>query len=101
MTISLRDRLSNPEILVAPGAYDAFTARLIEISGFEAVYLSGAGVSYTTLGHPDVGLLTQTEMAERVASVAHAISAPLIADGDTGYGNAINLMRTIWLYHCV
>lgn len=98
MSGTLRQRLSRAEILVAPGAYDAFTARLIEAAGFEAVYLSGAGVSYANLGQPDVGLLTQTEMLERVAHVASAISLPLIADGDTGYGNAINLMRTLRLW---
>ena len=98
MSTSLRQRLSEGKILIAPGAYDAFTARLIEISAFEAVYLSGAGVAYTALGQPDVGLLTQTEMAARVASVANALSVPLIADGDTGYGNAVNLIRTIQLY---
>lgn len=98
VTGSLRQRLSMPEILVTPGAYDALTARLIEAAGFEAVYLSGAGVSYSSLGQPDVGLITQTEMVERVTSVASAISLPLIADGDTGYGNAINLMRTVQLF---
>jgi len=98
VTLSLRERLFSDDILIAPGAYDAFTARLIEISGFEAAYMSGAGVSYTTLGQPDVGLLSQTEMAERVATIAKAISIPLIADGDTGYGNAINLIRTVQLY---
>lgn len=98
MSGTLRQRLSRAEILVAPGAYDAFTARLIEAAGFEAVYLSGAGVSYANLGQPDVGLLTQTEMLERIANVASAISLPLIADGDTGYGNAINLMRTLRLW---
>jgi 2,3-dimethylmalate lyase len=95
---SLRQRLSRAEILVAPGAYDALTARLIEASGFEAVYLSGAGVSYTALGQPDLGLLTQTEMVGRVASVAEAVALPLIADGDTGYGSAVNLMRTVRHY---
>lgn len=98
VTGSLRQRLSMPEILVTPGAYDALTARLIEAAGFEAVYLSGAGVSYSSLGQPDVGLITQTEMVERVTSVVSAISLPLIADGDTGYGNAINLMRTVQLF---
>ena len=83
---SLKERLLQPEILVAPGAYDAFTARLIEESEYEAVYLSGAGVSYTMLGQPDTGLITQSQMAEKVSQVASAINLPLIADGDTGYG---------------
>ena len=95
MTGSLRHRLAGDEILVAPGAYDAFTARLVELSGFEAVYLSGAGISYTLLGQPDLGIVTQTEIVQRVGNVSGALSVPLIADGDTGYGNAINVMRTI------
>jgi len=96
--ISLKKRLSLDEILVVPGGYDAFTARLIESSGFEAVYLSGAGVSYTTLGQPDTGLITQTQMLERIRDIAHAISIPLIADGDTGYGNAVNVVQTVQLF---
>jgi carboxyvinyl-carboxyphosphonate phosphorylmutase len=98
VTETLRERLEEKNILVAPGAYDAFTANLVQVSGFEAVYLSGAGVSYTTLGQPDTGLITQSEMVQRVGSVGNAISIPLIADGDTGYGNAINVMRTVQLY---
>ncbi len=98
MTIGLRERLAQKEILVAPGAYDAFIASLIEKSGFEAVYMSGAGISYSMLGQPDVGFLTQTEMAARAGAVADAVSVPVIADGDTGYGNAINVIRTVKLY---
>ena len=96
--MSLRQRLSEPPILIAPGAYDAFTARLIERSEFEAVYFSGAGLSYTSLASPDLGLLTQVEMVDRVRSIANAIEVPLIADGDTGYGNATNVRRTVQLY---
>jgi len=96
--VSLRERLAEPSILVAPGAYDAFTARLIETSEFEAVYFSGAGLSYTSLASPDLGLLTQAEMADRVRSIAGVIDVPLIADGDTGYGNATNVRRTVELY---
>ena len=95
---SLRERLARREILVAPGAYDALTARMVEAAGFEAVYLSGAGVSYSLLAQPDVGLVSQTEMADRVASVAGAVGVPVIADGDNGHGNAINLMRTVRLF---
>ena len=98
MTISLRQRLEEPSILVAPGAYDAFTARLIETSEFEAVYFSGAGLSYTSLASPDLGLLTQAEVVDRVRSIANVIDVPLIADGDTGYGNATNVRRTVQLY---
>lgn len=96
--MTLRDLLTRDRILLAPGAYDALTARLIEASGFEAVYLSGAGVSYSTLAKPDVGLITQTEMVERLAQLAAAVTIPIIADGDTGYGNAINVTRTVQLY---
>ena len=95
---SLKELLSQNGILVVPGSYDAFTARLIESSGFNAVYLSGAGVSYTTLGQPDTGLITQTQMAARIRTIANAISIPLIADGDTGYGNAINVFQTVQLF---
>lgn len=98
MYASLRQRLAQDEILVAPGVYDGLTARLVEKAGFEAVYLSGAGVSYSTYGQPDLGLITQTEMAHRVASVAHSTALPVIADGDTGYGNAINVIRTVQLF---
>ena len=96
--INLRKRFSESKILVAPGAYDAFTAKLIESSGFESVYLSGAGVSYTLLGQPDTGQVTQTQMVEKVGTVANAIGIPLIADGDTGYGNAVNVMETVRRY---
>ena len=96
--MSLRQRLADSSILVAPGAYDAFTARLIETTEFEAVYFSGAGLSYTSLASPDLGLLTQAEMVDRVRSIANAIDVPLIADGDTGYGNATNVRRTVQLY---
>jgi len=95
----LRRLLARPNhCMLAPGAYDAFTARLIELSGFEAIYMSGAGVSYTSLGKPDVGLLTGTEMAERAAQIASATYLPVIADADTGYGNALNVIRTVQEY---
>lgn len=92
--MNLRERLSRREILVAPGVYDAFTARLVEMAGFETAYLSGAGVSYSLLAQPDVGLVHLGEMVERVRTTAGAVKLPLIADGDNGHGNAINLMRT-------
>lgn len=98
MSSSLKKRLAKEKILVAPGAYDALTARLVEISGFEAVYLSGAGVSYSALGKPDLGLVSQTEMVERIRSAAGAVSIPLIADGDTGFGGPLNVRRTVELY---
>ena len=97
-TQRLRELLARDQILVVPGAYDGLTARLIEEAGFEAVYMSGAGVSFARLGRPDLGLLTLTEMAQQAAYIAGATSLPVIADGDTGYGNAINVQRTIREY---
>jgi 2,3-dimethylmalate lyase len=95
---ALKHRLAQPEILVAPGAYDSLIARLIELSGFEAVYMSGAGVAYSTFGTPDVGITTATQMIERLEAIADSTSLPVIADGDTGYGNAINLLQTVKKY---
>src|SRR5689334_20941256 len=96
--MTLRERLSRRDILVAPGVYDALTARLVESAGFEAAYLSGAGVSYSLLAQPDVGIVHAGEMVERVRTVSGALSIPLIADGDNGHGNAINLIRTVRLF---
>jgi 2-methylisocitrate lyase-like PEP mutase family enzyme len=95
--MSLRSRLGQGPI-VAPGVYDALTARLVEEAGFAAAYLSGAGVSYTHLCQPDVGLVTQTEMVSRTEATSHAISIPLVCDGDNGHGNALNVMRTVRLF---
>ncbi len=94
----LAHRLARPEILIAPGVYDALSARMVEAAGFEAAYLSGAGISYSLLARPDLGLVTQTEIALRLSHAAGAVSIPLIADGDNGHGNAINLIRTIQLF---
>lgn len=98
MTTRLRKLLSRDEILVAPGAHDPLVAKIIEKEGFEAVYMTGYGTSASILGQPDVGLLTQTEMAYRAANIVEAVSIPVIADADTGYGNAINVQRTVRLY---
>lgn len=98
MTSRLRKLLSRDQILVAPGAHDPLVARIIEKEGFEAVYMTGYGTSASVLGQPDVGLLTQTEMAIRAANLVEAVSIPVIADADTGYGNAINVQRTVRLY---
>lgn len=95
MSRPLRQLLAADDIVVAPGAFDAFTARLVENAGFEAVYVSGAGVSYSQLCQPDVGLVSMTEMAGRVAAICRAVDIPVIADGDNGHGNAINLIRTV------
>jgi len=98
MTSKLRKLLSRNQILVAPGAHDPLVAKIIEREGFEAVYMTGYGTSASVLGQPDVGLLTQTEMAYRAANIVEAVSIPVIADADTGYGNAINVQRTVRLY---
>ncbi|HXF83298.1 MAG TPA: isocitrate lyase/phosphoenolpyruvate mutase family protein [bacterium] len=92
---ALRHRLARPEILIAPGAHDALAARIIERAGFEAVYFTGAGFSYTHLGTPDLGLVTLSETVGRVAAIAEATGLPVIADGDTGYGNALNVGRAV------
>lgn len=91
----LREALAAPGIVVAPGIYDALTGSLAEAAGFQAVYLSGAAIAYTRLGGPDLGLVTMTEVADCIRLVRERISLPLIVDGDTGYGNALNVERTV------
>lgn len=95
---TLRELMARPQPLLAAGAYDGVSARLVEAAGFEAVYLTGFGTSATLLGRPDVGLLTQTEMAGAAARMAAAVGVPVIADADTGYGNPLNVIRTIHEY---
>jgi methylisocitrate lyase len=94
----LREILQEPEILIAPGAHNAFTARIIEQTGFKAVYLTGSGASMDLLGMPDLGFLTMTEMVVHAGNIVQATRLPVIADADTGYGNALNVMRTIREY---
>ncbi len=93
----LRARLRQDGMIVAPGAYDGITARLIEQAGFDAVYMTGAGTS-ATFGYPDFGLLTMTEMVGNAARIVHAVGVPVIADADTGYGNELNTVRTVREY---
>lgn len=93
-TARLRQLLAGPDMLVAPGAYDGITARLIEQAGFSAVYMTGAGTS-ASFGLPDYGLLTMTEMVGNAARITAATTLPLIADGDTGYGTELNVVRTV------
>lgn len=81
--------------LILPGAYDALSARLIEAQGFEAVYVTGAGLANSALGVPDIGLVTATEMRDHVARIADAVAVPLVVDADTGFGNAVNMGRTV------
>ena len=98
-TTRLRELLTRPEALVIPGAYDALSARLIAQAGFPAVYMTGFGTSASVLGEPDVGLLTMSEMVSRAAALAVvAGDVPLIADADTGYGNPLNVRRTVREY---
>ena len=94
----LRDIIASPGCSVAPGAYDAWSARLIEQAGFPLCYLTGFGASASHLGAPDIGLMTGTEMAGLAARVAGAVSIPVIADADTGYGNALNVRHTVRAY---
>lgn len=94
----LRALLYAKEILVAPGAFDVLTAKIIQATGFHAVYMTGYGTSASLIGQPDVGLLTMTEMVSRARNIAAAVDVPVIADGDTGYGNPINVMRTVREY---
>ena len=93
----LRALLRGDGMIVAPGAYDGITARLIEQAGFGAIYMTGAGTS-ATFGYPDFGLLTMTEMVSNAARIVRAVNVPVIADADTGYGNELNTVRTVQEY---
>lgn len=94
----LRQLMAKKEIIVAPGCFDALTAKLIEKAGFSAAYLSGYGVSASLLGMPDMGFTTMTEIHAVARYTANALNIPVIADSDTGYGNAINVIRCIREY---
>jgi 2-methylisocitrate lyase-like PEP mutase family enzyme len=94
-TTRLRALLSQNRCVIAPGVADALAARLVALEGFDAVYMTGFGTSITRLGEPDVGLLTATEMIDNATRIVDASGLPVIADADTGYGNAINTRRTI------
>lgn len=94
----LRQLLAGDRIVMAPGAYDAWSARLIQDAGFPAVYVTGYGVSASTLGMPDIGLISFQEMVNAVRNVCTAVSVPVIADADNGYGSALNVVRTVREY---
>jgi len=94
----LRRLISQPEPVLAPGAYDALTARLVEQAGFPAVYMTGFGTAAALLGRPDVGLVTMSQMVDNARRIAQAVDVPVIADADTGYGNAINVVQTVREY---
>jgi len=95
---TLRQRLEAGEMVLAPGCYDALGARLVEEAGFPAVYMTGFGSAASALGRPDVGLMTLTEMVGNARRIAQAVEIPVIADADTGYGNPINVIRTVREY---
>ena len=92
---TLRQRLARKPILLAPGVYDPFTALLAQAAGAEALYLSGAGIAYTRLGRPDIGLVSMSEVADTLALTRDRVDLPLIVDADNGYGNALNMQRTM------
>jgi carboxyvinyl-carboxyphosphonate phosphorylmutase len=94
----LRALLESGQTIVAPGAFDPLSARLVEEAGFPAVYMTGFGTSAAFIGRPDVGLLTMTEMAGNAGRIAACVDIPVIADADTGYGNPLNVIRTVGAY---
>jgi 2,3-dimethylmalate lyase len=94
----LRALLDSGQTIVAPGAFDPLAARLVEEAGFPAVYMTGFGTSAALIGRPDVGLLTMTEMADNAARIAACVDIPVLADADTGYGNPLNVIRTVAAY---
>jgi 2-methylisocitrate lyase-like PEP mutase family enzyme len=93
----LRALLARPGYAIVPGAYDALTARLVQLAGFDAVYLTGGGYSRAN-GYPDIGLLTQTEVVQWISRTVDAVEIPVIADMDAGYGNALNVVRSVREY---
>lgn len=93
--LTLRKMLDGPEIIVLPGAYDGLSARLAERVGFRAMFTTGFGFSASMLGQPDFGLLTMSETMERVRQICATVSVPVVADMDTGYGNPLNVQRTV------
>ncbi|NYT77683.1 oxaloacetate decarboxylase [Alcaligenaceae bacterium] len=92
---TLKSLLQNSSCLLVPGVYDAFSALIAEKSGFQAVYLSGASIAYTRLGRSDVGLTTYTEVEQTLSRIADRVDVPIVVDGDTGFGNALNVIRTV------
>jgi 2-methylisocitrate lyase-like PEP mutase family enzyme len=94
-TESLRDRLRRKPIVIAPGVYDPLTALIAERSGFETLYVTGGGIAYTRLGRPDIGLVSVSEVVDTLTLIRDRVRAHLIVDADTGYGNALNVQRTV------
>lgn len=98
MSASLRQRLAQKPILLAPGVYDALTASLATDAGAETIYLSGAAIAYTRLGRPDIGLVSLTEVTDTITLIRDRVATPLVVDADNGYGNALNVQRTVRLF---
>lgn len=96
--MSLKQRLGRAEILLAPGVYDALTGLIAEQSGAEAVYLSGASIAYTRFGRPDIGLVSMSEVADTIAALRDRIALPIVVDADNGFGNALNVQRTVRVF---
>ena len=95
---NVREQIQTKGMLIVPGVYDALTARIAEKVGFKVLLMGGYSISATRLGQPDVGFLTMSEMASQIKIIASAVNVPVIADGDTGYGNPMNVMRTVREY---
>ena len=96
--VNLRTRLARKPIVVAPGVFDALTAHLAERAGFSTLYVSGAAIAYTRLGRPDIGLVSMSEVVDTTAMIRDRVGASLVVDADTGYGNALNVSRTVRLF---
>ena len=92
---AFKQRLAEDRVLLAPGVYDALSALIAEQAGFEALYLSGAAIAYTRLGRSDIGLTTFSEVADSLARITERVALPVIVDADTGFGNALNVQRTV------
>ena len=96
--MSLRSTLATEPTTIAPGVFDALSASIAAEAGFKALYLTGAGIAYTRLGRPDIGLVSMIEVADVIAMIADRVALPLIVDADTGFGNALNVQRTVRLF---
>jgi len=96
--MSLKQRLADGRILLAPGVYDALTGLVAEQAGAEAVYLSGASIAYTRFGRPDIGLVSMSEVADTIAVLRDRIELPIVVDADNGFGNALNVQRTVRVF---
>jgi len=95
---TLKEQLAGDEIIIAPGCFDAFSAMMVQQAGFSVGYITGASIAYTRLGMPDIGLVSMNEVATTISLIDERVDIPLIVDGDTGWGNAINTQRTVKLF---